>query len=245
MAISSVTLQRHAVAIGASRPSGRWKERIFHLLAATGAVTVIVGAYLPWATFYAGLIERNGVPGHGKYFIALAVGALIASALSSMRGLAPLRSLTPIFGVAIAAFAVRDLRNLYALTDNPAAAFYVPGQGPGLYVVIAGATLLAASYFAAPRVRDWRMTDVAATGVAAAFTIGVTMLIAGAYGEYYLHFAGGHAHNHTDALNPAHVLTFSGGSLLFVASSAIVYRLGARRRPPVARRSHDVGASDV
>jgi hypothetical protein len=139
----------------------RWSSALFHLLSLSGATLVISGAYMTWATFYAGLVERNGVAGHGKYFIALAVGALIAAALSSKRSLAPLRALVPLAGAIIAAFAIRDLVNLHALIGDRGAAFYVPNDGPGLYVVIAGAALLIASYMVAPRVTEWRRTDLA------------------------------------------------------------------------------------
>lgn len=238
MATTSVTLRQHAVA-SASEPNAgrRWNGQLFHLLAAAGALAVIIGSYMTWATFYAGLIERDGVSGHGKYFIALAAGAALAAIVSSKRGLAPVRVLVPLAGVTIAAFAVRDLSNLHDLIGNRAAALYVPDDGPGLYVVIAGALLLAASFIAAPRISGWRATNVALAAIAGAAVIGLTLSIAGAYGEYYLHFASsGHAQNHAEAIQPAHLLSFGGGALLVASFSALLFRYGASRRPTIHRR---------
>jgi hypothetical protein len=245
MAISSVTLQNGVFARAPRLAARRWNEATFHLLAAVGAMAVIAGSYMTWATFYAGLVERNGLSGHGKYFIALAIGALIAAALSSKRGLAPLRLLVPAAGGIVFALALRDLRNLHALTGDPAAAFYVPGEGPGLYIVLAGAALMIGAFFASTHLREWRSSALADVAIAGTFIAGAMMFIAGAYGEYYLHFAGAHAHDHADAMHPAHLLTLAGASLLFATFSAIVYRLGARHRAPVAARSHDVRAADV
>lgn len=204
-------------------------------LAVAGAVAVTAGSYMPWATFYAGLVERNGVPGHGKYFIALAAASLVAAGLSHIRGMSPLRLLPAIAGATIAVFAVRDLMNIRALIDDPAAAFYAPGAGDGLYVVVAGAALLVASALVSPGVTrpsraDATLGAIAPLAVATAFIVAIAALIAGGYGEYYLHLAsGGHQHGHTEASNPAHVLTGAGAALLIAAGSAGMYLLGRRR----------------
>lgn len=205
------------------------------LLTAMGAIAVIVGSYAAWATFYAGLVQRDGVSGHGKYFIALAVASMLASAVSTRRGLQAIRWIVPAAGATIALVAGRDLRNLYALQDDPAAAWYVVGRGDGLYIVIAGALLIAASFLAAPALPIVRRAHIAGAAHAVTSIAGVAMLIAGVYGEYYLHLAsGGHAHNHTQVLQSAHVLTAAGGSLLFVVFTAAIYRLGGAAR---AKRS--------
>lgn len=200
-------------------------------LALAGALVVIAGAYTPWATFYAGLVERDGVAGHGKYFIALAVVAVLATALSSVRSMRSVGVLAPLAGIAIAATAVRDLRNMQALTHDPAAAFYVPAVGNGLYIVIAGAALLVASFLIAPRLPSRSAAAVVPTLTAIAVCLGAGALVAGAYGEYYLHLAGGQHHQvGTNPMNVAHVLIVSGVSLLVIASSAATYTVGSRRR---------------
>ncbi len=199
------------------------------LATTAGAIAVIVGSYTAWATFYAGLVQRNGVSGHGKYFIALAAASVLASIISTRAGLHAVRWLVPAAGAAIALVAARDLRNLYALQDDPAAAWYVVGRGDGLCIIVTGALLIIASFLAAPALPIVRRAHIAAAAVAVTAIAGVGMLIAGFYGEYYLHFAGAHAHNHTSPFNSAHILTAAGASLLFVVFTAAIYRLRSTR----------------
>ena len=218
--------------------AGRWSDSLFHLLAVAGAVTVIVGSHMTWATFYAGLIERNGMPGHGKYFVALAAGSIVALGFAVVPGVSKaLRWLPLAAGITIAAVAFRDLRNLNALISDPAAGFYVPGRGDGLYVVLAGAALLACSVFVRgdmPRLSPMSLTR---TLIALLVVGGVAASIAGGYGEYYLHISSGHAQNHTDTLNSAHLLTAGGAFALvaagrFVLVSAILERRRYAHRQP-------------
>ena len=54
------------------------------------------------------------------------------------------------------------------------------------------------------------------------------MLIPGLYGEYYLHFSGGHVLNHTNPLNAAHLLTAGGAFLLIAASHGALVRAARR-----------------
>lgn len=219
MALATGQITGTAGASARSLQMRGWGSMLPHLLILAGAATVIAGSYTTWATFYAGLIARNGVAGHGKYFIALALAAVLASLLTNVRGVwNGLRWTSLLAGVAIAAVAYRDLRNLEALILDPAAAFYLPGRGDGLFVVIVGAVILATAPFAtrapsAPRI-DWIRT-----GIAVALVAGAGMLIAGLYGEYYLHFAAeGHVAGHTETTNPAHLLT-AGGALLMLAAT--------------------------
>ena len=127
---------------------GRLGRFLPFLLTLAGAVTVTVGSYMAWATFYAGLISRDGVAGHGKYFIGLSAASVLAVVLSMIPGVSrSLRLVIVPAGATIAFFAIRDLRNLDALISDPASGFYVPGHGHGLYVVIAGAFLLMIAAF--------------------------------------------------------------------------------------------------
>jgi hypothetical protein len=194
----------------------------------SGAATVIAGSYATWATFYAGLIARNGVSGHGKYFIGLAIAAALAATLSSVRGVwGGLRWLVVPAALVIAAVALRDLRNLVALVGDPSAGFYLPGRGPGLFVVIAGAVVLGLAPVARP-LRDRAGARGAPTIAALLFVAGVATLVPGLYGEYYLHVANGHVHDHANTQNPAHVLT-AVGVLLGVAASHMTL-VGAVKR---------------
>ena len=207
---------------------GRWSVHVLRLLVVSGAATVIAGSYATWATFYGGLIARDGVSGHGKYFIGLALATMLAVTLSRARGVwGGLRWLAVPAGMAIAAVALRDLRNLDALVRDPATGFYLPGRGDGLFVVLAGALILMLAPLARP-VGDAGGASMAGTVVALAAVAGVAMLTPGLYGEYYLHVAHGHAQGHTEALNSAHVLTAGGGLLLLATSHARL--VGALRR---------------
>lgn len=223
--------------------AGRWNTAVFHLLAGSGAITVIVGSHMAWATFYAGLIERNGMPGHGKYFVGLAAASLAALALSAAPGVSrALRWFPLAAGATIAVFAYRDLRNLNALVNDPAAGFYVPGRGDGLYVVIAGAALLALAIFARadmPRLRPLSLMPTLAAIFAVA---GIAALIPGLYGEYYLHLSNGHARDHTDTLQSAHVLT-AGGVLVLLAAARLAFTTAIRNRRRCKRGDETLNAT--
>jgi hypothetical protein len=199
---------------------GRWGSALPLLLTAVGAVTVIAGSYMAWATFYAGLISRNGVAGHGKYFIGLAAASVLIAALSMTPGVSrTVRCLVVPAGAAIAFFAIRDLRNLDALINDPASGFYVPGHGHGLYVVLAGAFVLMLAPFANADLLSVRPMRNLKTLSALATVVGVAMLAPAIYGEYYMHVASaaGHVHNHNAIFNPIHALNLTGGVLLLVA----------------------------
>ncbi len=231
MALATAQITGTTGASARSLQMGRWGSLLPHLLILAGAATVLVGAYTTWATFYAGLIARNGVAGHGKYFIALAAAAVLASLLTNVRGVwSGLRWTSLLAGIAIAIVAYRDLRNLDSLILDPAAAFYLPGRGDGLFIVIVGAVILAAAPFAtrtpaAPRI-DWLRT-----GIGASLVVGAGMLVSGLYGEYYLHFAsGGHVAGHTETTSSAHLLTAGGAFLMLAATHLVVVSLVRQRR---------------
>ena len=204
------------------RGIGRWSAHAFHLLAIAGAATVIAGSYATWATFYAGLISRNGVDGHGKYFIGLAAASMLVALLATRRGVS--RALTLLIapaGITIALMALRDIRNFDAFVHDPASGLYVPAMGNGLYIVLAGAILMTVSVFAQSGAPWLRPFDAKRTVAAIAAVAGTAMLVTGVYGEYYLHIAHGHVHGHTDAFNTPHLLT-AGGLLALLAAGRIV-----------------------
>ncbi len=204
------------------RGIGRWSAHAFHLLLAAGAATVIFGSYSAWATFYAGLISRNGVDGHGKYFIGLALASVVAALLSTRGGVS--RALTLLVipaSLTIAIVALRDIRNFDSFIHDPAAGLYVPALGNGLYFVLGGAIVMTIAVFAQASVPALRPFDVKRTVAAAAAAAGTALLVPGLYGEYYLHIAHGHVHGHTDVLNAPHLLT-AGGVIAFVVAARIL-----------------------
>lgn len=203
------------------------------VLAFAGAAVVVAGVLLPWATFYRGLVERNGLAGDGAYMTGLAVAAVVASVFGLSPRLAPVRWIALAAAVCIALIAARDLRNIYALEDDAAASAYFVDAGRGLPVVLAGAALIAASAIAGAGLRFER---AAATGIfaAAAAACAAGLLVAGGIAQYHLHLAsGGHAHTHVSASHPAYVMVALGIALLPAASSAAIRALaGARATPP-------------
>ena len=244
MAFATITVPRHVDASVQSHQAHGWSRQLLHLLIAAGATIVVAGSYSTWATFYAGLVARNGVAGHGKFFTGLAVAAVLASLLTSVRGVWDgLRWLAVPAGLTIALFALRDLRNLDALIRDPAAGFYLPGRGNGLFVTTAGALVLMLAPFARPFAANGPSVDWTRTAIATALVGSVAMLVPGLYGEYYLRVAPeAHAHGSVGVLNTAHLLTAAGAILLVVASHAAVLitarggamssdRVRARRAP--------------
>lgn len=229
MALLTTDLRILEGASGRTGRERRWSALLLPCLAATGAATVIVGSYSTWATFYAGLIARNGVAGHGKYLIGLAIAGALAVGLAQIRGVWPgVRWLATAAGVAIAATAARDLHNLDALVSDPAAAFYVPGRGDGLFIIVVGAVILGLAPFARPVAASAPSSPVS-TALGLGVVAGLAMLVPGLYGEYYLHLADGHAHGHAEALNPAHLLSASGALLLVATGHLALVRAMARR----------------
>ena len=216
------------------RGIGRWVACAPHLLVALGAATVIAGSYATWATFYAGLVSRNGIDGHGKYFIGLAAASMLAALLATRRGVS--RSLTMLIvpaSIAIALIALRDIRNFNTFVHDPASGLYVPAMGNGLYIVLAGAILMIISVFAQSGPPSLRPFNAARTLAAVATVIGTAMIVPGLYGEYYLHIADGHVHGHTALLNTPHLLT-AGGIAGFVAAARIL--LASIPRPAIETR---------
>lgn len=231
----------------AARAGGRWDAWAFHLLVAAGAATVIAGSYLPWATFYGGLVARDGVAGHGRYFIGIAA-ACVALALATTRpGVwRGLRWLLLPAGLAIVAVALRDLRNLSALTHDPAAGFYLPGRGPGLFVVFGGGLALAlAAPLAATRggarghADPWRTLAMLAAAVALA------LAVPGLYGEYYARLAPGHLPGRGGALSDSGLLTVAAGLTALVTTQLLLLSLARRPRARSAAATAPASATEL
>ena len=226
-----------------ARGASRWRGLPFHLLVVAGAVTVVVGCYLPWATFYDGLYQPNGVSGHGRFFIGLAVAAVAASLLAGVRPALPgLRWAVAAAGAIIAAISLSDLWNLRDLLSSPEAVFYFADGGPGLYVVAAGATLLLLAPAAAPGPATMAPVPLALLAGRCAIIAGLALLVPGAYGDYFMHAGASgiegageaHVHVHSGAghlLSTDHLLT-AGGLLLALGGAATSVLTGRRRDLP-------------
>ena len=124
-------------------PARDWRAA---LPAVAGGVIVAVGAVLPWMSLFAGLQTYRGIAGlYGR--LAFAGGALsvIGGVLMLTRPDRRLRLAIGGLGVALTLFAVWVLLGLRATTrhldQHP---FLLPRPEPGLFIVIAGALVVAA-----------------------------------------------------------------------------------------------------
>jgi hypothetical protein len=121
--------------------------------------------------------------------------------------------------------------------NDSGAGFYLPGHGPGLYVVFGGAVALMLAVFTRAEMPSLRPFKLSETFAALAAVAGTAMLVPGLYGQYYLHFASGHVHNHRQVANVPYALTI-GGVLLFVVAARIAMFSALQRKPRgVTRRA--------
>jgi len=124
-------------------PARDWRAA---LPAVAGGVIVAVGAVLPWMSLFAGLQTYRGIAGlYGR--LAFAGGALsvIGGVVMLTRPDRRLRLAIGGLGVALTLFALWVLLGLRATTQHlDQHPFLLPRPEPGLFVVIAGALVVAA-----------------------------------------------------------------------------------------------------
>jgi hypothetical protein len=121
------------------------------MLALAGGATVVVGTWLPWMSYFAGLVPLRGLIGiNGRLLLVAGVlGVVLGSAASwssapRVRRLA--RPASGFIGVGVAAAAVWLLIGVHELTRvHMSNAMLVPRAGIGLFVVLAGGCILAAA----------------------------------------------------------------------------------------------------
>ena len=112
-------------------------------VAAAGLV-IALGSALPWLTLYGGLHPLRGTMGpYGRALFATGISVALAVAVVLRRPREGGRLLMPV-AMAILAFAAwlafsRLPTTLAALRDNP---LLVAGEGPGIYLVMTGATAM-------------------------------------------------------------------------------------------------------
>lgn len=119
--------------------------RIEHPEAAVlaGGALVMLGAWLPWLTLFAGLQRYGGLIGaHGR--VLFAGGALAVVAGFAMRGSRPrwIPRATMGLGLALLGFAIWLLYGLAETLRHGVGAMLVPRAGPGLFVACLGITLV-------------------------------------------------------------------------------------------------------
>jgi hypothetical protein len=116
-------------------------------LGITGGAMIVVGAMLPWLSLFAGLRSFPGTTGlYGRLLLAGGIMAAVAGAALLWTGWPVLRRALGGFGLTLLAFAgwltVGLFETLHGMQTNP---MLVAKLGPGLFVVLAGALLVAST----------------------------------------------------------------------------------------------------
>lgn len=120
-------------------------------LALVGGGIVALGTWLPWMSYYAGLVPLRGLIGiNGRLLFAAGVlGVVLGSAAgwaSEPRVHRIARRAEGFVGLAVAAAAIWLLVGLHQLTRvNTSTAMLAPRAGIGLVVVLVGGCVLAAA----------------------------------------------------------------------------------------------------
>jgi hypothetical protein len=108
-----------------------------------GSTLVMLGAWLPWLTMFAGLQRYGGLIGvHGQ--LLFAGGALaFAASIGTLR--TPrhwIRSGTALLGLTLLGFISWLVAGLLEVLHHDVSAMLVPRAGPGLFVSMLGAALV-------------------------------------------------------------------------------------------------------
>jgi len=124
------------------------------LVAVTGGILVAAGSLLPWMSLFAGLRGFPGILGlYGRLTFAGGVFLALGGLAMIVRTERFIRPLVASIGVAIALFAGWILFGLRATTQRlEEQPMLVARPGPGLFVVLAGALMVAALAFQTYRV---------------------------------------------------------------------------------------------
>jgi hypothetical protein len=108
-----------------------------------GGALVMIGAWLPWLTLFAGLQRYGGLIGaHGR--VLFAGGALAVAAGLATRGSRPrwIARATMVLGLALLGFELWLLTGLAETLRHGVDAMLVPRAGPGLFVACLGIALV-------------------------------------------------------------------------------------------------------
>ena len=127
-------------------PTDRPPARRIALGTLAGVTLVVIGTMLPWLTLFAGLQHFNGLAGrNGRLVLAGAAAAAILAVLGVMRPRRAMHLVTAALGAMLAGFSAWLLYGLLAMVHREASnPMLVARTGPGLFLVLAGAMLIAA-----------------------------------------------------------------------------------------------------
>jgi hypothetical protein len=116
------------------------------MLPLLGGSAVMVGALLPWMTFFAGLQRVSGVTGlYGRLLLGAGAVACVLAVGLRLRRATFARWVPPVLmveGAVLFGSAIVLAARAWTMVSAPGMAMMVPAVGPGLFVVMGGALLL-------------------------------------------------------------------------------------------------------
>ncbi len=116
-----------------------------------GGALVMLGAWLPWLTLFAGLQQYGGLIGaYGRILFAGGLLAIVTSIAVLRTRRRFLRWGTGLLGITLLGFTWWLLAGLAGTLRQGLSAMLVPRAGPGLYVSLVGAALIAIAPVRAP-----------------------------------------------------------------------------------------------
>jgi len=108
-----------------------------------GGALVMLGAWLPWLTLFAGLQRYGGLIGaHGRLLFAGGAIAVVAGLAMGRRHPRWLPRATVLFGLVLLGFDLWLLDGLVETLRHGVGAMLVPRPGPGLFVASLGIALV-------------------------------------------------------------------------------------------------------
>jgi hypothetical protein len=120
-----------------------------------GALGLVIGPFLPWASMTAplvGTVTITGMKGDGIIFLVVGILLLLDSLTRKPKPGHNAGVLRLIFGVASLLLALYDLINIFNVVNNPQSRLIVSSVGIGVPVILIGALLYLAG--AAQKVPD-------------------------------------------------------------------------------------------
>lgn len=114
-------------------------------IALGGGGIVVAGAMLPWMTLFAGIDRYPGVAGlYGRLALAGGALAIVAGCVLATRPARALRAAIGSLGIALVGFAGWLISGLLETTRSLGGhPFIIARPGPGVFVMLAGALVLA------------------------------------------------------------------------------------------------------
>ncbi len=123
--------------------SGRIDRPEAAALVGGGGALVMLGAWLPWLTLFAGLQRYSGLVGvHGYVLLAGGVLAIVASLAMLCTRQRWVRWATVLLGLTLLGFDWWLLTGLVGMLHHDVNAMLVPRAGPGLFVASLGIALV-------------------------------------------------------------------------------------------------------